>query len=354
MSLERLSLLVVDDSSFVRMMMAEILRALKVGRVVLASDGSEAIGILKQATKNKAAAGVLSFDIILSDFVMSPINGAMLLRWVRQHEESPDRFVPFVMVSGAADSDKVRESRDLGVTEFLAKPFSVKSVAEHILAAIDAPRQFVFSSDYFGPDRRRQKRPWNGKERRIISADQIEVVHSGSRLKGSTNKGAKVFIFKLPNRLREKIAGIGKSGPLELDIELLKEAEQQLDRMESDYADWVRGSLKQLMDLYDVLVVADDMRKRANVVANINRLAHDLRGQGSTFGYPLITVFGRSLHDCTANVADVTAQLIEFIKAHLDGINAVIREKVKGSGGTMGNDLVASLETAREKLTTSS
>lgn len=352
MSLERLSILIVDDSSFVRMMMAEILRALKVGRVVLASDGGEAIGILKQASKNKAAAGVLGFDIIMSDFLMSPINGAMLLRWVRQHEESPDRFVPFIMVSGAADSDKVRESRDLGVTEFLAKPFSVKSVADHILTAIDGPRTFIFSSDYFGPDRRRQKRPWSGTERRVITAEQIEVVHSGTRLKGATNKSAKVFVFKLPNRLREKVGGIGKSGPMTIEVEALKLAEQQLDRMEGDYADWVRGSLKQLMDAYDQLVVADDTRKRGLALFQINKLAHDLRGQGSTFGYPLITVFGRSLYECTSNVNDVSEQLIEFVKAHLDGINAVIREKIKGSGGTVGNDLVASLETAREKLTT--
>src|SRR5579862_7224028 len=116
---------------------------MKVGRVVTAADGADAIGMMRQASKNKMAAKVLGFDVILSDYLMSPINGTMLLRWTRQHEDSPDRFMPFIMISGVADSEVVREARDMGTTEFLAKPFSVKSVADHLSALIDTPRTFI-------------------------------------------------------------------------------------------------------------------------------------------------------------------------------------------------------------------
>src|SRR5271170_2214401 len=157
-------------------MIAEILRALKLGRVVTAADGAEAIAMLRQATKHKAAAQVLGFDIVLSDYLMSPINGTMLLRWVRQHEDSPDRFIPFVMISGVAGQDVVREARDMGTSEFLAKPFSVKSVADHISVLIDAPRPFVYSNDYFGPERRRQKRQYNATDRRTIKSEDVETI----------------------------------------------------------------------------------------------------------------------------------------------------------------------------------
>jgi CheY-like chemotaxis protein len=343
---DRLTLLVVEDSGFARNMIAEILRALKVGRVVTAVDGTEAIGMLRQAAKHKTAAA-LGFDAVLSDYLMSPINGAMLLRWVRQHEESPDRFMPFVMVSGVADQEVVREARDLGMTEFLAKPFSVKSIADHVSALIDSPRPFVYCATYFGPERRRQKRPFNGDDRRVTAAADIETVYSTTTLK-NLNPKVKVFLFKLQNRLREKVMGLGKGGPVVIDPEVLKAAEQQRDRMETDYADWVRGTIKQLTDAYDKALAEE--RQRTPLVAQINKISHDLRGQGTTFGYPLITVFGNSLFNCTDKVDAVSDKLLELVRAHIDGITAVIREHIKGSGGAIGNELVESLERVRKRL----
>jgi CheY-like chemotaxis protein len=345
--LDRLTVLVVEDNSFARNMIAEILRALKIGRVVTASDGADAIGMLRQASKHKMAAKVLGFDIILSDYLMSPINGTMLLRWVRQHDDCPDRFMPFVMISGVADQEVVREARDMGTTEFLAKPFSVKSVADHISSLLDAPRPFIYCSAYFGPDRRRQKRPYNAADRRVIKPDEQEVVYSTSKLKKPDPK-IKTFIFNLPNRLREKVMGLGKGGGPIIDPDILKAAEQQLDRMEGDYSDWVRGTVKQLTDAYDK-AMADD-RARVAMVAQINRISHDLRGQGTTFGYPLITVFGNSLYDCTVKIEKVPDKLLEFVRAHIDGITAVIRDRIKGSGGAIGTELVESLERARTRL----
>ena len=346
MGLDRLTILVVEDNSFARNMIAEILRALKLGRVVTAADGTEAIAMLRQAAKHKTS-HALGFDIVLSDYLMSPINGTMLLRWVRQHEESPDRFMPFVMISGVAGGDVVREARDMGTTEFLAKPFSVKAIADHIQVLIDAPRPFIFSNAYFGPERRRQKRQYNAADRRVITSDDIETIYSTTKLKGLNTK-VKVFRFQLPNRLREKVMGLGKSGPMQIDPDVLKAAEGQLDRMETDYSDWVRGTVRQLSEAYDK-AMADD-RARALMVAQINRISHDLRGQGTTFGYPLITVFGNSLFDCTSKIDKVPDKLLEFVKAHLDGITAVIRDRIKGSGGTIGTELVESLEHARERL----
>ncbi|MDX2103257.1 MAG: response regulator [Alphaproteobacteria bacterium] len=355
MSFDRLSVLIVEDSAFARGMLQEILRTLKVGKVLTAADGAEAINILKQVGRNMksmsgnmAAANVLAIDMVLCDYVMSPINGAMVLRWVRNHEDSPDRFMPFVMVSGLADSIKVHEARDLGTSEFLAKPFSVKSVAEHLITAIEVPRPFIYCAGYFGPDRRRQRRPYNDRERRVSTSDEIETVYSTTRMKG-LNPKVKVFRFQLPNRLKEKIAGLG-GGPITIPPDILAEAEQRIERMEGDYADWVRAEVQQLTLHHRRCVDDDDITRRPVHLAKINQLAHDLRGQGSTFGYPLITVFGRSLYECTASVTEVSDELIDFVKAHIDGISAVIREKIRGSGGEIGDALVTSLEQAREKL----
>jgi hypothetical protein len=165
----------------------------------------------------------------------------------------------------------------------------------------------------------------------------------------SANPKTKVFRFQLPNRLREKVAGLG-GGPITIPPAVLAAAEASVERMEGDYSDWVRAEIQQLTLHHRRCVDDDDITRRPMHIGKINQLAHDLRGQGSTFGYPLITVFGRSLFECTNNVSEVSDELIDFIKAHIDGISAVIREKIRGNGGDIGDALVTSLEQAREKL----
>ena len=344
--LERLSVLIVEESRFVAATLSELLRELRVGNVQVARTGSDAVGILRSIGRNKEAAAVLAIDIVIADFALTGVNGPMLLRWIRQQQDSPDRFLPVVMLSAAADDRKVRECRELGVTEFLAKPFSVKAVADHLIGILDHPRPFLHTHDYFGPDRRRQSRAAPELERRVATKEDIELVYSGKRSRPE-NSRAKAFLYQLPNRLREKIAG-AQRGPLVIDPEILHGAERQLDRLEGDYSEWVKGSLRQLYRAYQQ-ATAVESGKRAPLIGGMNRIALELRGQGSTFGYPLITEFAKSLYECTENAKHVDDTLLHFIKDHIDGITVVIRDRMKGMAGEVGAALVAGLEQARAR-----
>ena len=55
-----------------------------------------------------------------------------------------------------------------------------------------------------------------------------------------------LFFFRLPNRLRELAGGLGKSGPGELSVKLLKQADEQLDRKALDFHDWDLGYLENI------------------------------------------------------------------------------------------------------------
>ena len=117
-------------------------------------------------------------DIVFSNWQMSLVDGMMLLRWVRRHKESPNRFIPFVMVTGYPDREKVREARSMGATEMLAKPFSVVNLVQRLLQVVNRPRKFVHTAKYFGPDRRRKAREVPpDKDRRKIDEQNVEVVH---------------------------------------------------------------------------------------------------------------------------------------------------------------------------------
>ncbi|MCA1973408.1 MAG: response regulator, partial [Caenispirillum sp.] len=141
--LERLTVLLVEDNLYIRDILAQTLRSLGFRKIALARNGEEAVGILRR--RGALASGgqpVLAVDLVISDMVMRPVNGLMLLKWVRQRKESPNRFMPFIMLSGAADREFVEAARDLGADEFLAKPFSVTAVYERLRWVIDHPRPF--------------------------------------------------------------------------------------------------------------------------------------------------------------------------------------------------------------------
>lgn len=177
-SFDRFSVLVVEDNSYLSTLVLQCLKAIGVGNVRQASDGGQAIDILKMMKKDPTKAGLMSVDLIISNWQMSPVDGLLLLRWVRRHKDSPHRFIPFIMLTGYADREKVAQARDMGVTEILAKPFSVTTIAKRLLQAIDRPRQFVHTPDYFGPDRRRRDEGGPGKrERRVMTEDQIEIIY---------------------------------------------------------------------------------------------------------------------------------------------------------------------------------
>ena len=221
-NLERLTVLLVEDNRFVRFTLENLLRQLQFRKIMTAGNGAEAVEQLKTLHENRKKTGGAGVDIVLSDLVMAPVNGLLLLRWMRSSKESPNRFVPFIMLSGGADEEYVHSARDLGVTEFLAKPFSAASVSRYILGVIDHPRQFVASNQYYGPDRRRRKDGPPAEERRVMKEEDITIVYSADKVV-KPKKATDVWYFRLPNALKDKVGGMGAGGPGELPTELLEE-----------------------------------------------------------------------------------------------------------------------------------
>ena len=342
--LDRFSILVVEDNTYIRNILMRLLRSMRVGTVVQAASGADVVEMLK--VESGAVVPTKHVDIILSDLVMSPLNGLLLLRWVRTAKESPNRFIPFVMVSGAADIDYVNAARDLGVTEFLAKPFSVQSVYKRLMRVIDFPRQFVLTKSYFGPDRRRRRGSPPDKERRKLTDEDIKIVYSSDKIaEPKDDRG--VWNFRLPNRLKDLAGGAGAAGSGELPMELLAQAEEELERASMDFTDWAVDYLKQLSGLCDQALRQPAGRRRQ--LDEINLLAHELRGQGGTFGYPLVTVIAKMLFDATGAGCPEDDNAIEVVKAHIDALRAVIRDKVAGDGGEVGNELMTSLQAAIDR-----
>jgi CheY-like chemotaxis protein len=345
--LERLSVLIVDDSAFARTLLSRILRSLNIRQITTACDGSDAINIMKAVAKDPVKMGVQRFDLILCDWVMSPVDGAMFLKWVRRHKDSPNPFIPFVMMSAMAEAEKVQQARDMGAHEFLAKPFSIATISAKLTTLIERPRPFIFAPNYFGPDRRRQQIPIALSNRRTTTKEQIEIIHNG-KIPTSFKEGVKAYYIRVPNALKEAVSGIGQdkvSG--NFDRKALDAATDEILEMASDYADWVSDSVEKMLEAYRAL--AERPKNHWKYFTQISAIAHELRGQGETFGYPLISDFGKSLFEYTRINVPPDERYIALIHAHISAIQAVLREKMKGDGGVVGKIIVETLDTAKKQ-----
>ncbi len=154
--LENVKFLVVDDNAFMRNIVRKVLNIFGAEKIDEASDGAEATQILKTSDP----------DIIICDWEMRPVDGMEFVKVVRTSAESPNIFVPIIMLSGHSETSRVTAARDFGVNEFVVKPFSASSLFDRIEAVIARPRPFVRAEHYFGPDRRRHNLLIKGPDRR--------------------------------------------------------------------------------------------------------------------------------------------------------------------------------------------
>ena len=157
-----------------------------------------------------------------------------------------------------------------------------------------------------------------------------------------------MWLFKLPNYLRLKMGLNNVHRPFLVPATVLATAETNLKREAEGFPGWAKNYLDQLSR--KVASAKQLSGDRGNTFEETNLIAHELRGQGGTFGYPLITVFGKSLYEVTQQPCRQDDAGLEIVKTHVDAMRAVLREKITGDGGQVGKQLFAALKVEIARL----
>ena len=162
-SLKSLNVLLVDDNQNMRAIAAAVLHSADIRNVHEAAEGATAFDLLRRHP----------IDLAIVDFNMFPLDGVAFTRLVRTSPDSPNTFLPIIMMTGHSERSRVYEARDAGVTEFIVKPLTAKAVLDRINAVIMRPRAFIKTDDYVGPCRRRRETPdYAGPFRRASDASR--------------------------------------------------------------------------------------------------------------------------------------------------------------------------------------
>lgn len=112
------SILLVDDSTIIRLMISNMLKGLGVETIIQASNGEEALELIESRP----------FDLMITDYHMPIMDGPTLIKEIRSHI-SPQQL-PIILATGLEKEKIGLEFKDAGLQSILAKPVSVHDLRQ--------------------------------------------------------------------------------------------------------------------------------------------------------------------------------------------------------------------------------
>lgn len=158
-------------------------------------------------------------------------------------------------------------------------------------------------------------------------------------------KGAVEFVMP-PDTLRAKVPAEGPGG---VDAETLARAEAVIASMSGEYLEWVEDDLDAIEKVLRDLKVAAEP-DRMHHIGRLFQLAHDIKGQGGSFGYDLMTLIADQLCRFIETVEAPGATALEVIQLHVAALRVVIANRLEGDGGNEGRKLYGDLRKVVKKL----
>jgi len=140
-----------------------------------------------------------------------------------------------------------------------------------------------------------------------------------------------------PNLIARKARPVGKNAD-----DMLKTADQRVAALKNEFGSILKRDTQTIIEL--LRNAETDLAGRQRYLLDLRRVAHELRGQGGTYGYPLITRFGDQLCRYLDASDFLDAKALVVVKAAADAIVVVINNGVAGDGGDVGRQLVAMLD----------
>jgi hypothetical protein len=160
----------------------------------------------------------------------------------------------------------------------------------------------------------------------------------------SDDKSKPEFIEN-PHHLTDKAKVVVGRSP----EELFKLAEARVEKLKDEFVQILKKECDRLLDFVKK-TESPDAADRAAGIKGLRRVSHELRGQGGTFGYPLVSQIGDSLVKYLDANEVFNAPEIKILHAHVDAIRAVSAADIKGDGGDVGRALLGELSRILDKV----
>jgi len=111
-----MKVLLIDDSSIMRMMVKSLLKQVDLNEITEAANGIEGL----------QAVGAQKFDVVFLDLHMPQMDGLEFLKALRAKPEHAG--LPVIVLSSDSEQSQAQEAKRLGANSYITKPFRVESL----------------------------------------------------------------------------------------------------------------------------------------------------------------------------------------------------------------------------------
>ncbi len=151
-------------------------------------------------------------------------------------------------------------------------------------------------------------------------------------------------IIQPPPRLRNKVRKVGGPTAKQAIMRALNAAEDLMD----NYQGWAVDDLTKLWEAFQRTPSAKNAPDR---IRDMFEIAHGIRGEGGSFGFPMISAIAVSLCKFLEDRRTLSKRHLEVVKVHILALRAVFRQELKGSLPSMERDVRQLLALLRDRMT---
>jgi len=159
---------------------------------------------------------------------------------------------------------------------------------------------------------------------------------------------AKPQFLSPPQELKRKAVNFKTGFSVNLTDEITEKLEKTIAAKGDAFAIEVMDKLKSMRQT--IKGVGADSVARMLMLPSVAEMALDIKGMGGTFGYPLLTMLAKSLHDFIGTLNMPTDGQFEVIRIHVDAMYVMLGQHVTGTGGTTEKTMLTMLSSAVNKV----
>ncbi len=300
-SLENVKILVVDGDIQISGIVKQSLKDL----------GFENCHYLRTYTDAVEFLQTQAIDLLITEWVLRPSDGLELVRHVRLGENSLNRGVPIIMLTARGEIADIQAARDAGITEFLIKPFTVKTLFDRIEHVVENPRWFVVSNSFVGPDRRRKRKAGASQDERR----RRQPLPTSKQGRDIPNPSQSPMILPPDFELRRTMGLVGNLSDL-ITADMIEAAQRSIDAMQEESIQWIKEDLVASERAF-IQIEAGDASED-----NLDQLQMgvlSLKSRAGIFGYRAASDIAQLLYSFLRNSYD----------PHKTGHNPIVRQCIE-------------------------
>ncbi|MGY6533024.1 Hpt domain-containing protein [Glycocaulis sp.] len=153
-----------------------------------------------------------------------------------------------------------------------------------------------------------------------------------------TQREKPIEIINPPNMLKVKVGG--RIAPA--DPAAIARAEAALEEIKHEFRNWLGEEVNKLEA---ALTRVHSEGLEGDAGDELFTVAHDLRGLGTTYDYPLVTRMAASLSRLVETSEKRASVPLELVEAHVGAIRAALRQNIRTDDNAVGRTLAEELET---------